>query len=230
MGCILKSESVISRDLSDASGGGGAYICPQCKSTDFSGDSLLVITHDKYISGIRKLATGQNALALYQLGCVCCAGNNIREGMEWYYKAVELNNCHASTMLGLHLLKGDYGVDEDNTKNGLMLVDQGIQEGDPLGWVVLGKFHWDANNKMLALPHLMKAFMCGYTPESIWVFRDFNIGMILLESFRDGLLTKEEYGTALRAHQQALEGLDSEERQNYQARDFSSLYTWMSLV
>ena len=67
MGCILKSESVISRDLSDASGGGGAYICPQCKSTDFSGDSLLVITHDKYISGI---------------GRVCCARETIL-GREW---------------------------------------------------------------------------------------------------------------------------------------------------
>ena len=174
------------------------HMCAFCRTTSTS-------SMNEEITRIKKLMEKGNAWAFFELAGYYDSGSN---GMpqnrvktnELWLKAGELGCVDAYYMLGNSYYYGR-GVEIDK-KKATFFYELGAMGGDTEARHNLGALEGKAGNHQRAKKHFIIAASAGH-PESLDAVKT---------GFRNGLVTKDEYESTLRAYQKQVDEMKSEAR------------------
>jgi TPR repeat protein len=120
---------------------------------------------------------------------------------EYYTKAAELRNAEAHYRLGYMYMEGE-GLEKDEDK-AIYHYEKAAIDGHPVARYNLG-LHEDYTDRLeRAAKHYIIAAKLG----------DDDAMKALLEAYKQGYITKEDYGATLRAHQAAVDATKSSQRE-----------------
>ena len=163
-------------------------------------------SNKEYVEMVKKRMKLKDGEAFFILGCEYsfgCSGipHDINRAIELWHKGVEFGSLEAHIFIGSAYSNGE-GVEEDIEKAmyywKLAAIGGHEKARHNLGWVELE--HNDNIDR--AMKHFMIAARSGYD-ESLKV-----VG----EGYKDGAVTKNEYANTLRAYQDSIDEMKSEER------------------
>jgi len=123
-----------------------------------------------------------------------------RSAFEYYTRAAELGDAAAQYELG-RLYEFGKGVEKDEGK-AIHHLEEAAIGGHPSARNSLGLIEWDNGNTERALKHFIIGAKLG----------DDDLIKVLMEAFRNGLVSKDDLAAALRAHQAAVDATKSPQR------------------
>jgi len=174
--------------------------CPFCRADTTKTDG------DLYL----KLAENGNHKAMFR------AAENYRYGneglkqdggvaLEWYHRASDEGSHEAAHNLGLCYLRGDLGLEKN-----LALASKYFQKagdyGSPQSFALLGSIGYEMGDVEGFVLNVRKAAICGFTGSL----------RSLMECYRSGFITKNEYDFTLKMHQAAINEMQSDMRQRHE--------------
>ena len=135
-------------------------------------------------------------------GTECYNKGDYDKAVEYWTKAAKLGNAEAHYQLGCTYENGEGGVEKDEEKEVYHLEKAAIG-GHPEARYNLACYEEENGNMERAVKHWIIAanLGCGDSMKE------------LLEAYKNGHVTKEEYGTTLRTHQAAIEATKSSQRE-----------------
>jgi tetratricopeptide (TPR) repeat protein len=148
-----------------------------------------------------KRAAANDPEAMNQMGFTREKEGDYDSAFEYLSKAAELGDALAHWSLSLSYAKGK-GVEKDEKKEIYHLEEASIA-GHPDARIALGTFELKSKRYDRAVKHWIIAANLGYD-QSI---------QVLKECYKGGLVSKEEFAAALRAHQAAVDATKSPQRE-----------------
>ena len=149
---------------------------------------------------MKKRVAANDEAAMGQMGFRHYGEGKYAAAFKYFTKAAELGDVDAHFNLSIMYRKGQ-GVEEDQEKEVYHLEEAAIQ-GQPGARFTLACYE-ERNGKIdRALKHWIIAANLGY---------DLSIQM-LKECYKDGLVSKDDFAAALRAHQAAVDATKSPQR------------------
>ena len=128
------------------------------------------------------------------------------KALELYHRAADLGSPKALGMLGYYFLNGPVGVIEDKEKARIYLEDA-AKKGDVVSRGLLGALKEDHQRHDLAIRHYKLAASAGDEDSVKRLWKYFSLEK----------LDKAELEETLRAHKEACDEMNSEERERYEA-------------
>jgi len=154
---------------------------------------------------VMKRIKKKDPAAMVQMGKKHAGKEDYRNALEYYTKAAELGDAEAHACLGMLYFKGE-GVERDMT-NAVYHYEQAAIGGNPAARVLLALY--ESNNgrfERAAKHYIINANLgCNLSLKEI------------KDLFVKGIVSKEEYAAALRAHQAAVDATKSAEREKAEA-------------
>ena len=139
--------------------------------------------------------------SLYSMGSKHYNKGDYGAAFEYYTKAAELGNAQAHYRLGYMHMEGE-GLEKDEEK-GAYHWEKAAIDGHPIARFNLGLHEGENGRLERAAKHWIIAANLG----------DDKSMKMLLEVYKDGYITKEEYGATLRAHQATIDATKSSQRE-----------------
>ena len=180
-------------------------ICPYCRISGAKSD-------EEYVTSIKKLMGNGNATAFYKLAFDYFDGEHglqqdMTKANELLLKAGELGCADAYYNLGVNYDVGGRDV-EIEKKKAKHYYEQAAMMGDVESRHYLGVMEGKAGISKRAYKHFLLAAKYG-CKDSL---------QLIKTGFMDGIVTKDEYGQALRAYQKQHDEMKSDKRD--EAADF----------
>ena len=154
-----------------------------------------------------KRIAANDPVAMRQRGSKHYREGNYDGAFEYWSKAAQLDDAMAHFDLSLLYEKGE-GVEEDEKKRTYHLEEAAIA-GHPQSRHNLGCCEWENKRFDRAVKHLIIGAKLGYD-EAI---------QVLKECYKGGVVSKEEFAAALRAHQAAVNATKSPQREKVARAD-----------
>ena len=148
-------------------------------------------------------AEANDPFAMNQLGFLLMEKGEYGRAFEYFLKAASLDNAEAHMKLALSYMDG-HGVEKDKKKE-LYHLEQASIGGHPQGRHNLGVSEWNNGNEERAVKHWLISAKQGFKPsldELKQVYTD-----------QKGLISKEDFASALRGYQAAVDATKSEQRE-----------------
>ncbi len=158
------------------------------------------ITEQQSYERRMKRVEANDPAALQREGCQEYAKGNHSKAFEYWTKAAELGDAIAHHGLAL-LYKDGEGVEKDGEKE-LYHLEEAAIGGHPTARFLLGCYELSKGNAERAVKHYIIAATHGHD-DSI---------KVLMDLFKEGIVSKEELAAALRAHQAAVDATKSPHR------------------
>ena len=176
---------------------GGLGLCPFCRTPTPTSEEIIELYKKRIEAG--------DAEAMYGLGCHYADGDNgltqnIYKALELWHRAAELGHAPSCYNIGIAYHVGN-GVERDEKKS-VQYWKLAAMGGDIEARYNLGGLEANAGNCDRALKHLMIATGCGYKTSL----------SAILEMFKAGHATKDDYTQALRTYQAYLDEIKSPQR------------------
>ena len=173
-------------------------LCPFCRTPDVSGDEA--------VERLKKRAEGDDAQALYNLGCLYNSGirglpQNYEKATKLWLRAGELGNAMAYYNAAICYENGE-GVERDEAK-AKYYWELGAMGGDVMARHNLRVVEAEAGNMKRAMKHWMISVGAG-CDMSLKAIRG---------CFMHGAATKDDFEKALRAHKEAADEMKSDQRE-----------------
>ena len=173
--------------------------CPFCRAPPPE-------NHAQSLETIRKRVDAKDTAAIYHLGCQYYSGElglkkNVPRGIELWSKAAELGSTMALFKLGMLNYQG-WGVAQDKAK-GIHCCELAAMQGHTESRHLLGMDEYINENYDRALRHYLIAAKMGHE-ESLDAIK---------EIFAEGRATKAQYAEALKGYQDAMEEMNSSDRE-----------------
>ena len=173
-------------------------LCPFCRAPTATSDA-------EEIERMKKLMDANNAEAFNQLAGDYECGNrgmpqDWSKANELWLKAGELGCANGYNNLG-HSYYNGRGVDMD-IKKAKYYWELGAMDGDVFARHNIGCIEGNAGNDNRAYKHLMLSTKAGYK---------YSLDVVK-EGFMDGMVTKDEYASTLRAYQKRVDEMKSDDR------------------
>ncbi len=140
-------------------------------------------------------------VAIYYEGVEQYNGGNCGRAFEWYTKAAQLGNADAHCKLAAMYYLG-HGVEKDKGKE-IRHLEEAVIGGHPGARYLLVNEERENGNYERAVKHWIIAAKQG---------EDESIKMLIL-TFKDGFVSKEDLAATLRAHQAAVDATKSPQRE-----------------
>jgi len=160
-------------------------------------------TNKRLMERIKK----NDPVAMCQMGKKRRDKGDYETAFEYFTKAAELGDTAAHFCLGDMYYHGE-GVEQDK-KKGVCHMEQAAIGGHPDARVILAVYEEENNRPDRAAKHVIIAANLGHD-SSLKVIKDL---------FVHGIVCKEDYAAALRAHQAAADATKSAERQKAEKQD-----------
>eukprot|EP00984_Skeletonema_dohrnii_P019695 scaffold9471_cov81-Skeletonema_dohrnii-CCMP3373.AAC.3 len=161
----------------------------------------LPTTKAKAYTNIMKRVEANDPVALQVMGLKCIVKGDYRSAFEYLTKAAGLGDAVAHFHLSVMYWEGT-GVEKDEKKEVYHLEEAAIA-GHPLARYNLGAFEWNNGSKERAMKHFIIAANQG---------DDKSVGE-LKQGNEEGLVSKDDFAAALRAHKAAVDAMKSPQRQ-----------------
>ncbi|KAK1746715.1 zf-MYND and TPR domain-containing protein [Skeletonema marinoi] len=169
------------------------HSCPFCRKPVPSTDKQC----DKQI--LKRIAAN-DPVAMLRKGIEQHRKGDYGSAFEYYVKAAKLGDAEAQYELAL-LYQYGTGVEKDEVKQ-INYLEEAAIGGHPNARYNLGRNEWNIGNTERALKHFFIAAKLG----------DNDSTKVLMDAFRDGLVSKDDLASALRAHQAAVDATKSLQR------------------
>jgi TPR repeat protein len=183
--------------------GGLEQKCPFCREPNPK-------TNEEGTQNVMERAKANDPNALFYMGSICDDEGDYEGAVKYYTKAAKLGNMDAHYNLSLFYEKGR-GVEQDPKKEVYHLEEAAIG-GHHIARFNLGLHEGRNGRRDRAYRHLIIAADLGYDDALDKV----------KEGFVHGLVSKEDYESALRGHQAAVDATKSEQRE--EAYAFYTVY------
>jgi len=163
------------------------------------------LTGKELVKRIKKRMKLKDGEAFYHLGVhykngYCGLSKDLNKAIELYKQAVEFGSLEAHIFMANAYENGN-GVDQDFEK-AIHHFEIASIRGHESARYALGWYEEQKGNMDRAMKHYLIAAKCGYDDGIEVVGR----------GYKAGLVTKDEYATALRTHQRTLDEMKSEQR------------------
>jgi len=140
-------------------------------------------------------------VAMYLKGLQQCRKGDYRSAFQYYTRAAELGDADAKCELA-RLYQFGKGVEKDGGK-AIHYLEEAAIGGHPIARHRLGLIEWNNGNNERAVKHCVIAANLG----------DNDSIKVLMDAFRNGLVSKDDLAAALRAHQAAVDATKSPQRE-----------------
>lgn len=197
MGCCLKMicNGCDHANPMDEVGGKFCQKCPFCREEPAE-------TQEEIESNLMKRIEANNdPVAMYQMAAFRFQEKNFSEAVGYFAKAAGLGHAEAHYELSM-LYKSGVGVEQDEKKFAYHS-EQAAIGGHPVARYNLGYHESNKRNLERAMKHLFIGAKLG---------EDNSLEMIKT-GFKTGLVSKEDFAAALRAHQAAVDATKSPQRE-----------------
>ena len=181
--------------------------CPFCREP-------LPATSAKIVANLMRRVEANDPVAMQQVGHVHYFKGEYAKAIQYRSKAARLGDALAHYDLSLMYLKGK-GVEKDEQKF-FHHAEEAAIAGHPRARYNLGAIEWKDGNFERAVKHFIIAANLG-EGESL---------KMLKEGYAKGLVSKEDFAAALRAHQAAVDATKSEQREAADAELKKVKYKW----
>jgi TPR repeat protein len=170
----------------------GNHDCPFCREPGASGE--------EYKKRVMKRVKANDPAALRHMGGICYNKGDYDGAFDYLAKAAELKDATAHYKLGVMYRLGE-GVEKDIEK-AVYHCEKAAIGGHPYARHNLGVFEEENGNMERSVKHLIIAANLGneVSMKSLWTH------------YSRGRITKEDLDATLRAHQAAVDGMKSEQR------------------
>eukprot|EP00985_Skeletonema_marinoi_P016894 scaffold9172_cov98-Skeletonema_marinoi.AAC.5 len=180
------------------------HSCPFCRKPVPS-------TQEQSDKQTMKRIAANDPVAMRQKGIQQYDKEDYRSAFEYYVKAAELGDADAQYELA-RLYEFGIGVEKDEGK-AIHFLEEAAIGGHSSARRTLGSIEWDNGNNERAVKHCIIAANLG---------DDDSIKMMML-MFRNGLVSKDDLASALRAHQAAVDATKSPQREAAEEYDRQGL-------
>jgi hypothetical protein len=184
------------------------HTCPFCRHP-------VAETMEEIKRDIRKRVKKDDPVAIREMGSCLAAEGKHGDAFEYLTKATELGDVDAHYRLSLVYHNGK-GVEKDEEKE-LHHLEKAAIAGDPEARHNLGCIEGNNGRRNRAVKHLIIAASLG---------DDLSLKSIR-EEYADGNVSKEDFASALRAHQAALDAMKSPQREVAEAVGRNTLVPWV---
>jgi len=167
--------------------------CPFCRHP--------IPKKDEKKTNLMKRVEANDPIAMRQIGGMHQIEEDYVRAIEYWSKAAQLGDIDAHHNLSVMYERGK-GVEVDQTK-GIYHLEEAAIAGHPYARYNLACNEAINERSDRAVKHLIIAANLGYD-EAI---------QVLKEAYKDGLVSKEEFAAALRAHQAAVDATKSPQRE-----------------
>ena len=168
--------------------------CPYCRES-------VPKTDEEIDKNYMKRAKANDPVAIFKMAEKCHLEGNFEGAVEYFTKAAEFGEMDAHYNLSLMYYKGE-GVEKDEKKEVYHLEEAAIG-GHPEARYNLGVNEWNSGRYDRAVKHWIIAAKQGLDKALEEV----------KEVFHLGVASKEDYASALRGHQAAVDAIQSEQRE-----------------
>ena len=148
-----------------------------------------------------KRGKANDPAAIRELGNVHWKEGDYDRAFKYWTKAAELGDANAHNNLSIMYMKGE-GVEEDETKE-LYHLEEAVIRGHPDARFSLANWDWEDGKIERAVKHFTIAANLGHD-ESLEALK---------QCYKDGLVSKDDFAAALRAHHAAVKATKSPERE-----------------
>ena len=169
--------------------------CPFCRADVREGIDI-----NEENQKIMKRVQANDPIALCKMGTECNRKGNHVQAFQYYSKAAEQGNAYAHSHLFLMYSEGR-GVEKDEKKE-LYHLEEAAIGGHPIARNLLAGKEWESSPDR-SIKHLIIAANLGHD-QSITGLKDF---------YKAGLVSKEDFAAALRAHKAAVDATKSPRRE-----------------
>jgi len=164
--------------------------CPFCRHP-------VPATNAEVDANVMKRAEANDLVALRKVGIQCCKKGDFIRAFEYLTKAARLGDVDAHYHLSAMYKKGE-GVEKE-----VYHLEAAAIAGHPEARFSLGAIEWKNGSKERAMKHLVIAANLG----------DDDSVKMLKQGYLRGLVSKDDFAAALRAHQAAVHGMKSPQRE-----------------
>ena len=171
----------------------GEKRCPFCRAPQ-------VLDKEESKKRQMKRIEANDPAALCFRGKMCKQEGDCDTAFEYYSKAAELGDADAQYFLGRMYWQGE-SVEKDEEK-AVYHLEKAAISGHPQARQNLAAVEAENGNMGRAVKHMIIAAKLGF---------DYSMKQ-LLSMYKDGYITKDEYGATLRTHQAAIDATKSEQR------------------
>lgn len=175
--------------------------CPYCRHTLPKLHEL----QDEYRRTILKRLEANNQVAISEMGLMCAMEGDFRSAVEYWTKAAALGDVRAHYHLS-QMYRSGQGVEMDKKKEILHLEEAAIG-GQPNARYILGVYEGENGRRDKSMKHFVIAANMGHD-ESL---------QMLKQNYSNGLVSKDDLASALRAHQAAVDATKSTQRDKAEA-------------
>eukprot|EP00984_Skeletonema_dohrnii_P022107 scaffold11221_cov144-Skeletonema_dohrnii-CCMP3373.AAC.2 len=169
--------------------------CPFCRKLELA-------TQAEIDANIMKRVEVNDPVALQVMGTECYDKGDYGSAFEYLAKAAELGDASAHYHLAVMYWEGN-GVEKDRKKEVFHLEEAAIG-GHSVARFSLGVHEWNNGRVDRAVKHFIIAAKLG----------DDSSVKILKRSYKERLVSKEDFAAALRAHQAAVDAMKSPQRRD----------------
>eukprot|EP00984_Skeletonema_dohrnii_P009716 scaffold3733_cov77-Skeletonema_dohrnii-CCMP3373.AAC.5 len=167
--------------------------CPFCRHP-------IPTTNAENDANVMKRAEANAPVALRKVGIQCCRRGELMRAFDFLTKAAGLGDAAAHYHLSL-MYSGGNGVEKDE-KMAVYHLEEAAIAGHPIARYNLGAIEWNNDSMERAMKHFFIAANLG---------DDKSVEM-LKQGYLEGVLSKEDFAAALRAHQAAVDATKSPHR------------------
>ena len=157
-------------------------------------------TQEEIVQNELKRAKANDPVGLFQVGTRCDNKGDYHGAIEYYTKAAQLGDIHAHHNISVMYLEGK-GV-EKNTKKVIYHLEEAAIGGHPKARYNLGCCEEENGRIDRAAKHFIIAAKLGYD----------NALKAVKKGYAKGFVSKEDYASALRGHQAAVDATKSSQR------------------
>ena len=158
---------------------------------------------------LMKRVEANDPVALQQLGSIHFKEGDFKSALEYFTKAAELGDVTAHYQLSVMYKDGE-GVEQDEKKK-IYHLEQAAIGGDPGARFNLACYEWNNGQYKRAIKHFIIAANFGHDD----AMKELKLG------YRDGLVSKDDFASTLRAHKAAVDAMRSPQRDVVPARTMS---------
>eukprot|EP00984_Skeletonema_dohrnii_P034059 scaffold32901_cov157-Skeletonema_dohrnii-CCMP3373.AAC.2 len=172
--------------------------CPFCRKP-------VPFTQEQHDKQMMKRVAANDPVAMRRKGILQYNKGDYGSAFEYYTRAAELGDVDAQYELA-RLYQFGKGVEKDEGKE-IHHLEEAAIGGHPSARRTLGLIEWDNGNTERAVKHFIIAAKLG-DDDSI---------KVLMDAFRNGLVSKDDLAAALRVHQAAVDATKSPQREAAEA-------------
>ena len=158
-------------------------------------------TDEEYDQNLMKRVKADDPVGMFQMGSVCYNQGDCEGAIQYWTKAAALGNLDAHYNLSVMYREG--GEVEKNEEKEVYHLEEAAIGGHHLARSSLGCYEGNAVRHDIAMRHFIIAAKLGYDD----ALEDVKKG------FQRGFVSKEDYASALRGHQAAVDATKSEQRE-----------------